>query len=556
VRLDHADDDIFTSAVPSHGLAEHVVSLAHPWRVAEEELEYTLFLLRRRLFQPLFRSLLHAAIVVDGVEIVDVEYNALVNKLAGNVLVRFVECIAIVAVIVLVYRRVVSVNPTTVALTFLVAVLIISAFWGLRYSVFVAVLVTLAFNFFFLPPYGRLIIADPQNWVALVAFLVTAIIASHLSERARREALRANQRRREIERLYGFSRQLLTTEHVLELLNSLPRFLVESFGARAAALFIPGRDDVYYSGLDARELNAERLNSVTARGEPVVEIGPALCFAPLRIGIKTAGAFGISGTVLSRETLEALGTLMAIAIERTGAVENLGKAEASKESEKLRSAILDSVSHEFRTPLTSIKASVTTMLSNGNLETSQREELLTVINEETDRLNHLVGEAAEMAQLDGNQVELNRELHPIRDAIEQALEDAKQRLADHPVDVSISDGLPPVPIDLERIVAVLVHLLENAGKYSPPKSPIRITVESHGAAVMVSVSDRGPGIDDFEQALIFDKFYRGRNERARIQGTGLGLAIAKAVVEAHGGTIGVTSQVGQGSVFHFTLPTS
>jgi len=254
------------------------------------------------------------------------------------------------------------------------------------------------------------------------------------------------------------------------------------------------------------------------------------------------------------ETLEALGTLIAIAIERTGAVEKLSKAEASRESEKLRSAILDSVTHEFRTPLTSIKASVTTMLADANLDLSQRHELLTIIDEEADQLNHLIGEAAEMAQLDANQVELHREPHGVSEAIERALAEVQQRLTDHPVEVRVLGNLPLLSIDLDRIASVLVQLLENAAKYSPAASPICIMAETNDGKVTVSVADRGPGIDDFEQALIFDKFYRGKNERYRIQGTGLGLAIAKAVVEAHGGAIGVTSQLGHGSVFYFTVP--
>jgi two-component system sensor histidine kinase KdpD len=477
-----------------------------------------------------------------------------VGNLSSKIGTRFFVCVVVVCVVVVFYRHIASVNPTTVALTFLVAVLVVSAFWGLRYSVFLAIIATLAFNYFFLPPYGTLDVADPQNWVALVAFLVTAIIASELSERARREALRANQRRTEIERLYSFSQQLLTTENVPELLNILPRFLVESFGADGAVLLVPGREDPYISGPNARSLDPERLKSVAARGEPTIDTVHALCFAPLRLGMRSVGALGISGALISREGLEALGTLTAIAIERTGAIEKLGKAEASKEGEKLRSAILDSVTHEFRTPLTSIKASVTAMLSETNLEASHREELLTVINEETDRLNHLVGEAAEMAQLDANQVELHRESHSIREPIDRALDDLKQRLADHSIEVSAPESLPRVSIDLDRITAVLIQLLTNAAKYSPTGSSIRIIAEQEKGMVNVSVADRGPGIDDFEQTLIFDKFYRGKSERYRVQGTGLGLAIAKAVVEAHGGTIGVVSQLGHGSVFYFKLP--
>jgi two-component system, OmpR family, sensor histidine kinase KdpD len=477
-----------------------------------------------------------------------------VSKPATESALRWVVCIVIVAVVVATYRYINVLNPTTVALTFLLAVLVVSAFWGLRYSIFLAILATLAFNYYFLPPYRTFTVADPQNWIALVAFLVTALIASQLSEKARRQALAATQRRKEIERLYGFSQQLLTTENLPELLNVLPRFVVEGFGVGAAALFVPGRQDIYRSDPNTKEIDADRLRSVAARGEPSIDADHGISFAPLRLGMKSAGAIGISGAALSRETLEALGTLIAIAIERTGAVEKLSKAEASRESEKLRSAILDSVTHEFRTPLTSIKASVTTMLADANLDLSQRHELLTIIDEEADQLNHLIGEAAEMAQLDANQVELHREPHGVSEAIERALEEVKQRLTDHPVEVRVPGNLPLLSIDLDRIASVLVQLLENAAKYSPAASPICITAETNDGKVTVSVADRGPGIDDFEQALIFDKFYRGKNERYRIQGTGLGLAIAKAVVEAHGGAIGVTSQLGHGSVFYFTVP--
>ena len=279
-----------------------------------------------------------------------------------------------------------------------------------------------------------------------------------------------------------------------------------------------------------------------------------MTWLPLRIGVRPVGSLGLEGAVLSRETLEAVGSLIAISIERAGAVETLTRAEAARESEKLRSALLDSVTHEFRTPLTAIKLSVTTLLSPDPVTSDARQELLTVINEETDRLNRLVGEAAEMAQLDAQQVELRRESHNVRDMVDEALEKSKQGLAGRQVNIEIQQQLPPVRVDLERVAEVLVQLLENAVKYSPGGTPLTITAEQKGKMVSISVADRGPGIDDMEQPLVFEKFYRGRDQRYRVQGTGMGLAIAKAIVEAHGGTIGVTSQLGSGSVFYFTVP--
>ena len=484
----------------------------------------------------------------------NLDYNRLVKDTFSREVGRYAAAAVAVFALVFVFRTIHVANPTTVALTFLLTVLIVSTVWGLRASVFTAIVATLAFNYYFLPPVGTFTIADPQNWVALFAFLVTAVIASQLSARARREADNANERRREVERLYAFSQKLLTSDNVVELLNQLPGYIVEAFPVTAAAISLPDRADVYRSSADIAGLDGHDLQLVCSRGEPRVDPQRKLAFVPLRMGVRTVGSLGIAGGRLSRQTLDAMSSLVAIAIERVRAVENLSRTEAAKESEQLRSVLLDSVTHEFRTPLTAIKASVTSLLAAPSLDKGQELELLTVINEESDRLNRLVGEAAEMAQLDANQVELHLAPHPIREAVDAALESSKKILAGHPVEVRLPENLPQVRMDPSRIKEVLMHLLENAAKYSPADAPIRITGEARNRYLMTSVSDRGPGIDDFEQSLVFDKFYRGRNQRMTVQGTGMGLAIAKAIVEAHGGTIGLTSQLGHGSVFYFNLP--
>ena len=444
------------------------------------------------------------------------------------------------------------VNPTTVALMFLVAVLLASAYWGLRYALLLAVGATAAFNFFFLPPVGTFTIADPQNWIALFAFLVTAVVASNLAERARREAEGAKQRRREVERLYAMSQRLLASENVLELLNALPLYVKETFSVGSVVVMATDHSTVYRSSLDAK-FEESVLRSTLLRGEPVTQGG--VSYVPLRLGMRTVGALGVTGDELSRETLDALGSLAGLAIERARALEALSKNRAEQEHERLRSALLDSVAHEFRTPLTSIKASVTTLLSSAALDEQARRELLTVIDEETDRLNRLVGEAAEMAQLDAGMFKLDLQPHSIRDSLDPALQDARSSLENHPVELpSNLDRLPKVRIDVQRIREVFMHLLENAGKYSDANVPIKVTSEVNGDWLITSVADRGPGIDSFEQSLIFEKFYRGRHQRYSAPGTGMGLAIAKVIVEAHGGTINVVSQMGSGSVFSFSLP--
>jgi two-component system sensor histidine kinase KdpD len=453
---------------------------------------------------------------------------------------QFAAAFGIVLGITIFYRKVLPVNATTVALTFLLAILAVSTFWGIAVSVFMSVAAMLAFNYYFLPPIGTLTIADPQNWVALFAFLVVSVLASQLSNRARKQSEDLSARRREVERLYSFSRGLLESGNVIQLLNRIPAQIVDTFEVGAAALFLADKQKIYRSGPVMPLLDLESLKAIVAREEPVIDVANSICFVPVRMGVRPIGSLGISGTILSRQTLEAIGTLIAVAMERARAVEQLGQTEAAREGERLRTALLDSVTHALRTPLTSIKASVTNLLSNPALSGEQRSELLTIINEESDRLNRLVGEAAEMAQLS--------------DVIDAALAQTKGVLGNRRVELRLPMELPRVRVDLARAREALIHLLENANQYSPSEQPITITAEQNGDFVITSVADRGAGIDDPEQNLIFEKFYRGRDQRYRIEGTGMGLPIAKAIVEAHGGAMSLTSQRGHGSVFSFTLP--
>jgi len=462
--------------------------------------------------------------------------------------------LVVVAGIVLLYRHVLKVNQTTVALSFLLAILAVSAVWGIVVSAFMSVAAMLAFNYYFLPPVGTLTIADPQNWVALFAFLVTSITGSQLSSRIRKEADEAHQRRREVERLYSFSRQLLGEGNVIQLMNAIPDYIVESFEAGAAELFLPQKDKFYRSGFGAAHLDEKKMKLAYVNDEQTIDAKHAEYFIPVRLGVRPIASLGISGAQLSRQTVEALGRLVAIAIERARAVEQLGQTEAERQGERLKSALLDSITHDFRTPLTSMKAAVTGLLTSSNLGSAQARELLTIINEECDRLNHLVEEAGEMAKLEAGEVQLDLVPAPVEEIIDAALGHCKSALAGRRVNVRVADGLPPVRADLERAKEALVQLIENANLYSPKEEPITITAELTGEAVTISVADRGPGIDDFEQTMIFDKFYRGKDQRYLVRGTGMGLPIAKAIIEAQKGSISVTSQLGHGSVFSFTLP--
>jgi two-component system sensor histidine kinase KdpD len=259
----------------------------------------------------------------------------------------------------------------------------------------------------------------------------------------------------------------------------------------------------------------------------------------------------------SAETLEAMSSLVALSLERAAAVEKLVDAQAAAQSDRLRATLLDAVTHDLRTPLTSIKASVTSLLTQAALRPDQRQELLTVIDEESDRLNHLIAEAVEMAQLDAKAVRLDRRPHALARLIGDALASVRSRWPDRAVALVTGrshEHLPDAMVDEALVAKVLLHLVENAAKYSSKGAPIAVSIERHGPWLQVAVTDHGPGIPEKEQARIFDKFYRSPAHRYQAQGSGMGLPIARAIVEAHGGTLTVESTPAEGSTFRFTLP--
>ncbi len=469
-------------------------------------------------------------------------------------IVRYSISTATAAVIVAVYFRWLHVNETTVAMTFMVGILLVAANWGLRHSIYLSLLSAAAFNFFFLPPVLTFTIGDSRNWIALFAFLITGIVASQLAERARREAKISRRRQREAERLYEFSQQMLVTGNVIDLLNVLPQMIAATFNLAGAAIYLRERDRIYRSSPNYMDVTASELRDAAFTRDHRRDDERGVTLVPILLGTRPIGSVGITGEGTSPEALDAVCGLAAIAIERAGAVETLTRVQASRESERLRNALLDSVAHELRTPLTSITAAITMLQSNPLLDKEQSVEMMQVIEEEAARLDRLVGQAMEMAELDANDIKLDLRRHSMREAVEIALEAVQGPLKSHPVELRLPDTLPLVQMDLERIAKVLQHLLENASKYSAEGSPIFVSAEVSKGQLVTSVADRGSGVDDLERMMIFDKFYRGQGQRYRVQGTGMGLAIAKAIVEAHGGTIDVTSQPSQGSVFSFYLP--
>lgn len=237
-----------------------------------------------------------------------------------------------------------------------------------------------------------------------------------------------------------------------------------------------------------------------------------------------------------------------------GSQTQTSKIPSTHESERLKSVFLDAITHDFKTPLTSIKLSVTSLLGDLEADLEQRKELLTVIDEECDRINRLVSEASEIARLESGEMKLNLASHSIRGLISVALADCRSVTSNREICLNVKHLDSRLLVDLSLAKRVLVQLVTNAQLYSSPGKPITITTKQRDKFHDISVADQGPGIELEEIEHIFEKFYRGKNVRYRVLGTGMGLPIAKMIVEAHGGTIHVVSCAGRGSVFTFSLP--
>jgi two-component system sensor histidine kinase KdpD len=454
--------------------------------------------------------------------------------------------------IVLVYRRWLHVNPTTVALSLLLLVLILATEWGLRYAVVVSIAAAACYNFFFLPPYDTFTIADTQNWLALFAFLATSIIASRLSQRVRDRADEANAQKRELDTLFRLSRELLQSESVSALLSSLPATVAGITSASSGYLYLLDGDRFYQAGspiISVVELPhlAKLTNSLseTHREGDDFQI-------PLRSGVRPRGLFVLRSPELSKDTADAMAGLISLALDRAQALENVARGEVTKESERLRTLMIDSVTHELRTPLTSIKGAVTTLLS-GDLTQEHSQDLLSIIDEESDRLNRLVSEAVNMSQLDTQQVQMHMRSESVRKLVDEAIETCGWIRTKHPLQINVVESLK-VRVDPSFFLKALCNLLENAAKYSEDGTSIVVSAESVNEGVAISVADHGIGIEESEQSLIFERFYRSRSHTSTTTGTGMGLAITRSVVHAHAGELTVTSQPGRGSVFTISLP--
>ena len=446
------------------------------------------------------------------------------------------------------------VNETAAGLIFLTTVVWFATRAGIRRSLYVALLCAISFDYYFLPPTHTFRLAGPQEWVEMLSFAVSCVIVGRLAERARSQTRTAEQRREDVERLYRLSQEMMLQEDAAALIRDLPRLVEDSFSLQAVILYVRDEDQFYASIAEVPESFQAGMRALASG--PVVHLpGPETFSAlALMLGLKSIGALAWKPDTLSREVATAVGAQVAIALTRSLAIERFTRIEAAREGERLRTALIDSLTHELRTPLTSIRAAATTLVQSEGLDDAGRRDLAALVDEESARLDKLIGDAVEMAEIDAHVVQVNAVLQPTRLLFDHVVDESHAILAKHQVVIDIEPPDAPAWFDSHLLGRVFRHLVENAARYSPPGSRISLRSRRHDGHLEFTVEDNGPGIDSTDLPFIFEKFYRGKKSSARGKGTGMGLAIARAIIAAHGGQIDAISQPGKGATFRFWIP--
>jgi two-component system sensor histidine kinase KdpD len=461
-------------------------------------------------------------------------------------------------------------NAAAVATTYLMVVLVVAATSHLTTAVATSVAATLALNFFFLPPVGTFTIAEPQNWIALFAFLAVSVVASHLSAKARDKAEEAVGRRDELARLFDLSRDVLLITDSREALPVLARAIGRRFDLEFVAIAVP-RDrqwDVFEAGtvslaLDFRELDTAfaaasasidfDARSRTYAGHRVAHVEDRdVRLVPLRVGTRPIGLLAVAGRVVEAGTLDTLAGLAAIAIERAQLLAERQEGEMARQSDQLKSALLASISHDLRTPLTAIRVAASNV-DAPLLTPAERAEQRDVILAEVERLTRLFENLLEMARIDAGAVErTERWAHP-SEIVAAARAQVEHALTNHPVVVRLEPD-EPVRLDPRLTAAALAHLLENAAQYTAAGSTIEVRAQTGSDGFRVDVRDHGSGIGAADLPHLFERFYRGAMAKDRTSGTGMGLAIVRGLVAAAGGRVWAENATDGGAVFTMAVP--
>ncbi len=435
-------------------------------------------------------------------------------------------------------------GDASAASLYLLAIVAAAAIGGLWSGLASALLASLGLNYFFTPPRHTFRVGEAEDVVALVVFLIVAVIVGALLALALDERSRATRREQETRLLSSFATRLQSGERLERVLDDFVGALLDAFGLAHCEIHVRA-DDL---ALDAR---SER---------PGAGEGPSVV-VPLTVGQTSLGTLTAvrrddleSLSDADRTLLEACAKQIAMAVERTQLDRQVKGARLQAETNQLRAALFSSVTHDLRTPLASIKASVTSLLDQSvSLDEDQRRELLRAVLEETDRLNRLIGNILDLAKVRAGALVPAKELTAIEDVIESVLHRMEPALENVRVRSLVRPDLPEAPMDPVQMDQVLSNLLENAVRFSPPGGEILISAASWHGSVRVRVADQGPGIPLEERERVFDAFHRS-GPGGSPSGSGLGLAIARAIVLAHGGHIWIEGAPSGGTAVVFELP--
>jgi two-component system, OmpR family, sensor histidine kinase KdpD len=464
-----------------------------------------------------------------------------------------------------------DVSKTNVVLAYLLVVTASAAAGGLGPGITAAALGFLAFDFLFLPPYHTFVVTDEQDYVSLFVYLLIAVVVSLLVSTSERRRRQAERREQETRMLFDLSSSLVAHGGLEDTLRSVVRTVRSLFDLAGCAIVLPKGDGIRLAAgdgevpddLDRRFATAAAQTSVQVRGPSGRDLEPGTALTvPMRSGetvvgalVVVAGGPGSSGFgEPERRVLATFANQAALAVEQGQQEEQRHRARALQETDRLRTALLNSVSHDLRTPLASIKASASSLL-DGEVEWSQaeREEFLATINTEVDRLTHLVHNLLDMSRIEAGALDPRLVETPVAEVVGPVVSRARAASRQR-VDVDVPETLPPVLVDPVRLDQVLTNLLDNARGYAAG-GPVQVVARQAGADVELRVIDHGPGIPTPERERIFDQFYRLKGGGKRPEGTGMGLAICRGIVQAHGGSLRVETTPGGGATFVLSLPT-
>jgi two-component system sensor histidine kinase KdpD len=465
-------------------------------------------------------------------------------------------------------RALPDVSTTTVALALLLVVLASATTARLWIPIVVSIVAMLTLNFFFLPPVGTFTIANPENWIALFAFLVVAVIASNLSAAAQDRAREAIARRHEVTRLFDLTRDVLLTTDTGSAIDALARHVARRFELTMVAVCLPSDHGwrVIQGGSDDVRVDADVLNTALAKARGTLEFDARqraygghtrageeneVSLVPLRHGTKAVGLLAAVSPKLDIGTLDAVAGVVAIAIERAQFLAERDAGDLVRQKADLASTLLASLSHDLKTPLTAIGAAVENL--RGDLAPDDRRAQATAAATELARLTRLFQDVLDMARIDAAAIRIDRQWVTAADIVDAASAHVRHTLEGHALRVE-ADAELEVEIDPRLASAALAHLLENAAQYSPPDRAIVVQARVERDGLHVTVADHGPGLDPGELDHLFERFYRGRSARQASFGTGMGLSITRGLLAAAGGRVWAENVAGAGAKFSIAVP--